>query len=239
MKNEALEGYINEYLYLSGVDSLLSFFFCLPIALSKLLSLSPSLGHMFDEEQPTDVVKPPPREARQFRATMAPEHLRQRFGEEGKKYRIDWEEVGRAFITEKNFGTGLEWNAEERVVSTAGPVTLHPEVALIQYLLDINDTDRPLDWYIACSSAPCYASVMYAGAVNDVLEKRHFTMRTDDPDWCQLSSAHPWILPKDTKPELVSRMKDELLRELAWMIDEWSRDAFSAGPAGIIAAEND
>ncbi|KAM5545279.1 hypothetical protein V8D89_001390 [Ganoderma adspersum] len=223
MRKDPLKEYINEYLYLMGVEPLISWFFGLPVALCKLVALASSPHLEFDCELPIVIVEPLP-QARDFRATLTAQHLEEAL-KEGQKYGIAWKDVEHAFCIQKNFGKGVEWDAENRVLSSLGPVVPHAEVRLIQYLLETatkaDVKDKP-DVYIACSSASCYASVMYAGIVNDVLAKCRFTMRTDDDsDWCRLYSAPPWTLSENTEAEVARKMKDRLLRELAWTIDDW------------------
>ena len=220
------------YIDPSGVDHLLSQFFCVPIALSKLLSFPATLLPAFRHKSPIVIVRRPRVGDRQFKAIMTSEHLRKCLEKPGEgKRNTYWKDVADAFHIEENYGLGTKWDAQTGAVSSAEPVVPHPEVELIQYLLDIKQSDEaPLHAYIACSSTPCYASIKYAGAVNDVHKECHLTMRTDSPAWCRLASAQPWILPEDTAPEVVSKMEDELMKELSWLISDWSMERFLAGP---------
>ena len=94
-------------------------------------------------------------------------------------------------------------------------------VGLLETMAKADVKGKP-DVYIACSSSSCYATVMYAGIINDVLAKCRFTMRTeDDSDWCRLYSSPPWTLPEGTEPEVERKLKDRLLRELAGTILDW------------------
>lgn len=76
--------------------------------------------------------------ARRFSAVMTT-FLEEHFGEEPD---IDcrWKTVVRAFqrrTTGPNgYGMGYEWDADKNLLSTAGPVTPHAEITLIQYLLE-------------------------------------------------------------------------------------------------------
>ena len=206
-----------------GLESLILWVFGLPDALSKLLSLPTTLDLEFCSERPIVIIKPLPH-ARDFRATLTAQHLEETL-KEGQKYGISWKDVEHAFCKQTNFGKGVAWDAENRVLSSPGPVVPHPEVRLIQHLLETiaeADVKGKPDVYIACSSSSCYATVMYAGIINDVLAKCRFTMRTeDDSDWCRLYSSPPWTLPDGTELEVERKLKDRFLRELAGTILDW------------------
>ena len=123
--------------------------------------------------------------------------------------------------------TGYEWDTDNKTLSTPQPVAVHPEVALIQHLV-ANGVAGKTDAYIACSRPTCYASVVYTGTVNQVL-KRRFTMDIDDPRWCQLYKADPWILPEDARPEVVAKMREHLLEDLDLRISAWIRQRWTDG----------
>ena len=128
-------------------------------------------------------------------------------------------------LNTKYYGKGLEWDAENNVLSTPGVVTAHPEITLIQFLLENGCVE--VEAYIACSRLPCYASVRYVEAVNKVV-KPTFTLRTTNPDWCRLDVAEPWILPQETAQAVVSKLKEEMLRDLACVLHQWRHRPFQA-----------
>ena len=163
---------------LRGVNKILELL-RLPIAMSTLLALSrnPKL-HL--EDRCSVIVLEPSLGSRPFNAPVAEMHFAERFRDEPGMY---WKDVVRAFDRSvedtKAYRKGLQWDAQEKALSSPGPVIAHPEVTLIQYLLE--NSEGKTRAYIACSEVPCYASVLYAGAVNKALEAR-FTIRTDHPD---------------------------------------------------------
>ncbi|PIL26763.1 hypothetical protein GSI_11178 [Ganoderma sinense ZZ0214-1] len=224
MQGPVLE-FLNEYVYLAwGTDMVLKHL-RVPLAVSSLIALSRAPKLHFDD-QCSIVVLDPSLGSRPFSATMSEEHLAARFGE---MYGL-WEDVMCQFNKLAVVkGTGkpecrgdLQWNAQERVLSSpAGrPAIIHPEVMLIQHLVDHNEGEKK--GYIACSEVPCYASVRYAGAVNTALEAG-FTMRTDDPNWCRLESVAPWVMPDAAGQEVVDVMKEALLQDLDVLVQEWLR----------------
>ncbi|KAM5545261.1 hypothetical protein V8D89_001372 [Ganoderma adspersum] len=234
MKDKEFEKYINRYLYIQGVDRLLQDFFRLPVAISNLLTIPGNLDLPFDDEHPTIVVDPKSQGIRNFRAVLAVKRFRECFGGG-----VDWDGVLGAFVEEDagNYSQGLDWNDSERVLSTGTPVTPHPEVTLLQNLLNnVNNRDsssKPLEFYIACSTTPCYATVIYVGVVNDVLEAQggdlRFTMRTDNQNWCRLSTAEPWLLPESTGREVLEELKGVLLGELQYVMDVWEKEKVDIG----------
>ncbi|PIL29537.1 hypothetical protein GSI_08345 [Ganoderma sinense ZZ0214-1] len=229
MKDNELKDYINKYLYVLGVDYLLQRFFRLPIAISNLLSSATKPELPFDGECPITVVDAGKLGARQFKALLSAENLQEILPGD-----VDWDEVRNAFIEDES-GTlieGLYWNPSDFVLSTGAPVTPHPEVTLIQDLLNKHNCDSDqgaaVTVYIACSTTPCYATVVYAAAINNVLQDRgksfKFTLRTDDLTWCRLSTADPWILVNMAEKDIVERLKETLLSELRNMMDVWEKE---------------
>ena len=218
-----------------GVDSLLHDFFRLPIAISKLLSLPTSLDRHFDDEHPIIIVNPESQCARKFKAILNAQWLQESFGD----VPANWSDVEKAFIEDDigRLSQGVDWNAPDGVLSTGERVTPHPEVILIHHLL--NNDDAYLDSgpdhsvYLACSTMPCYATLVYAGVVNNVLgpKGRHlrFTMRTDDPTWCRLSRADPWVLPDTTEIGVLEDLRDTLLGELDDMMKAWEMEELNIG----------
>ena len=122
--------------------------------------------------------------------------------------------------------TGYEWDAGKKTLSAPRPVTVHPEIALIQHLV-ANEAGKT-QAYIACSRPTCYASAVYTGTVNQVLKTR-FTMDVDDHGWCQLYKADPWILPEDARPVVVAKMREHLLEDLDLRLSAWVRQRWTDG----------
>ncbi len=208
-----------------GIDLILEDL-CLPIELSTLLDQSRSPCLALDGNWSSHVVDPSAG-SRQFNAAVTKTNLVERFGEVTD---IKWDNVVRAVkeFTEKlnpygDNGGAYKWNANENLLSTRQCVTVHPDITLIHHLVE-NAGEREAEAYIACSRTPCYASVLYAGAMNRTLEPRKFAMRVDHPDWCRLYTAKPWILPKAATPEIVAHMKEHLLRDLKKLIQIWVKE---------------
>ena len=210
------------------MDSLLQYL-RLPIALSTLLALSRNPKLAFDD-QCSVIVLDPSLGSRPFSATMTETHLAESFGD---VLSVEWKSVVKAFdrsrattSTAKPYskGRGLEWNEQERLPSSSlgCPVIVHPEFMLIQHVLDNSLTGGggEAKGYIACSEVPCYASVRYAGAMNRALQTG-FTMHTDHRDWCKLDSVAPWVLPESTPRDVVDALKEELLQDLDYLVDQW------------------
>ncbi|KAI1781699.1 hypothetical protein LXA43DRAFT_641473 [Ganoderma leucocontextum] len=225
MSSDGFSEYLDEYIYCGDVGPRLTYF-NLPRALSTLLSLSqtPKISQL-DDEWGSDILDTS-KGVRQFSAVMTKAFLAKRFGEEPG---IKWENVVQAFQISAarpngSYGMGYQWDADKNLLSTAGPVTLHPEMTLIQHLLE--NSGRKAEAYIACSRTPCYASAMYAVAVNNTLNTR-FTMHIDDPEWCQLYSAKPWILLEDTQSDIMTTMKEYLLRDLNKLVQLWVQERWS------------
>ena len=211
-----------------GIDSLLQYL-RLPIAVSTLLALSRNPKLAFDDQCSITVLDPSPG-SRPFRATMTETHFAARFGEVP---RFRWKGVVQVFDestaptwAENLYGKGqeLEWNEQERLLSSSPGclAIVHPEVMLIQHVLDNSLTGGggEAKGYIACSEVPCYASVRYAGAMNRALQTG-FTMHTDHRDWCKLDSVAPWVLPESTPRDVVDALKEELLQDLDYLVDQW------------------
>ena len=116
---------------------------------------------------------------------------------------------------------GYSWDADTNRLSTTEPTTLHPEITLIQHLL-ANGEGQKGETYIACSKTPCYASSAYAIAVNRSHGTR-FTMHVDEPEWSQLYDAGPWILPENTTPDVIEKMKQHFLMDLGWFMRSWTK----------------
>ncbi|PIL26754.1 hypothetical protein GSI_11168 [Ganoderma sinense ZZ0214-1] len=224
MKGPVLE-FLNEYVYLvCRIDGVLSYL-RLPLVVSSLVALSRDPKLHFDD-QCAIVVLDPSLGSRPFSAKMTEEHLVARFGELCGIWEHAVREFNELAVVE---GTGnpecrgeLQWNEQERLLSSpAGrPAVVHPEVILIQHLVENGEGEKK--GYIACSEVLCYASVRYAGAVNSALEAR-FTMRTDDCDWCRLESVAPWVMPDAAGQEVVDAMKEALLQDLEFLVQEWLR----------------
>ncbi|KAI1787786.1 hypothetical protein LXA43DRAFT_682139 [Ganoderma leucocontextum] len=238
MSNGGFVAFLNEYIYCDDVDPTLTYF-GLPLALSILLTLSQNSKLQALDDQWSFNILDPSKGARQFSTVMTKTGLAERFG---KVSGIKWEHVVRVFMEKsaarpKGYGMGYEWTADKNMLSTEGRVPVHPEITLIQDLLE--NGDRKGEAYIACSRMPCYASVMYAGAVNQTLEPdgARFTMRADSPEWCQLYNAEPWILPEATQPDVMERMKEFLLRDLGnlmylWVQELWDDGHIASGNSG-------
>ncbi|KAM5545263.1 hypothetical protein V8D89_001374 [Ganoderma adspersum] len=224
----ALETFFRKYIYIFGFDGILQHL-RLPIAVSTLLALSRNPKLAFDN-QCSVIVVDPSLESRPFSATVTDTHLAASFG---KVLGVGWKSVVQAFDVSTaptwaeglyGKGLGLEWNEQERLLSSSPgcPAIIHPEVMLIHHVLEnsLTGSGGEAKGYIACSEVPCYASVRYAGAMNKALQTG-FTMRTDHPDWCKLDSVAPWVLPETTPQEVVDALREELLQDLDYLINEW------------------
>ncbi len=164
--------------------------------------------------------------ARRFSTVMTEAFLEEHFGKEPDFY-CPWKTVVRAFQMSYNvmrsdgYGMGYEWDANKNLLSTAGLVTPHPEITLIQHLLESGD--RGTEAYIGCSRTPCYASAAYADVVNETLKTR-VRMHVDEQEFCQLYDVEPWVLPEDARSDVVAGLKKYLLRDLATLAHGWDRD---------------
>ncbi|KAI1787790.1 hypothetical protein LXA43DRAFT_682552 [Ganoderma leucocontextum] len=213
--------FLDEYVFPGGGADRAVEYLCLPIELSTLLDLSRRPSLALDGNLSLDVLDPSTG-ARKFSAVVMNTHLAERFEDmPGMK----WEDVMCAFeksaARPNGYGMGYKWNTDKNILSTAKPVTVHPEITLIQHLLENGDGNA--EAYIACSRTPCYASALYAVAVNQTLQTR-FTMRVDNPDWCRLYTAEAWVLPKDTEPEVMATMKKALLQDLRKLVYKWVQE---------------
>ena len=239
--NPGFLGYLNEYIrkYLARFTPRLALnpvslidcavkvpgltYFNLPLAVSDIIALSRN-AKMYLDSVKTWVILDSSKGARRFSAVMTETSLAERFRE--GEHRIRWKAVMAAFkrnweVGLRGYGTRYQWDAENNIFSTAGPVPLHPEIALIQHLLERGD--RGAKAHIACSRTPCYATGVYAVAVNKSLGTR-FTMDVDDPEWCQLDEVEPWILPEDAPSGVVARMREHLLRVLDMLAIRWEEE---------------
>ena len=209
-------------------------YFNLPLAVSDIIALSRN-AKMYLDSVKTWVILDSSKGARRFSAVMTEASLAERFRE--GEHCIRWKAIMAAFkrnweVGLRGYGVRYQWDAEKNIFSTAGPVPLHPEIALIQYLLESGD--RGAKTHIACSRTPCYATGVYAVAVNKSLGTR-FTMDVDDPEWCQLDEVEPWILPEDASEGVVARMKEHLLRDLDMLAVRWEEERGFGVDYGTIA----
>ncbi|PIL29543.1 hypothetical protein GSI_08351 [Ganoderma sinense ZZ0214-1] len=207
-------------------------YFSPPLALHTLLALSqdPKLAL---SDQWSCTVLCPPEAVRPFNAVVTKTALSERFGE---VHRIRWKLVEQAFEifvsgipNWYSTGANYHWNSDTKSLSTTRPVVVHPEVALIQHLLENGvEFEGKVEAFIACSRLPCYASIVYAGMVNQTLKTR-FTMDIDDRRCHQLYKAEPWILPEDARPDVVANMKEHLLEDLRMRVSAWVGHRWSDG----------
>ena len=184
-----------------------------------LLTLSRNSNISLDDRRGWTILDPT-KGARQFNAIVTEPFLSELFGEEP---RIDSGMVVRAFqkstaISGRYRTMGYNWDPTENRLSTTESAILHPEVTLIQHLLANGEKGET---YIACSKTPCYASSVYATAVNECHGTR-FTMHIDEPEWSQLYDAGPWILPENTEPDVTEKMKQDFFMALRWFMDSWA-----------------
>ena len=205
-------------------------YFSPPLALSTLLTLSQHTKLPVSDQWSSTFIFPS--EGRRcFTAVLTKTALMERFGT-APLPGIQWGNVEQAFeiftSTSNRYSasTGHEWDVDKKTLSTPRPVAVHPEIALIQHLV-VNEVGKT-EAYIACSRPTCYASAVYTGTVNQVLKTR-FTMDIDDPRWCQLYKADPWILPEDARPEVVAKMREHLLEDLDLRLSAWIRQRWTDG----------
>ena len=209
-------------------------YFNLPLAVSDIISLSRDTKVCLDGLREW-VILDASKGARRFSTVMTEASLAERFRE--GEHCIRWKAVMAAFkrnweVGLRGYGVRYQWDAEKNIFSTAGPVPLHPEIALIQYLLGRGD--RGAKTHIACSRTPCYASGVYAVAVNKSLGTR-FTMDVDEPEWCQLDEVEPWVLPEDAPEGVVARMREHLLGDLNMLAVRWEEERGFGVDYGTIA----
>ncbi|PIL29541.1 hypothetical protein GSI_08349 [Ganoderma sinense ZZ0214-1] len=203
-------------------------YFHLPLAVSTIIALCRDRKISLDDLKGW-VLLGPLKGARRFSAVIEETYLAEHFG---KERGIRWKAVVEAFnrrwaVGPMGYDMGYQLDAGTNMMSTARPVVVHPEITLIQYLLDSEGSDNPnlkgVKAHIACSRTPCCATGAYAVAVNQTFGTR-FTMDVDDPDWCRLDDVEPWILPDNAPEGVVAKMKESLLEDLGWLIVQWAQD---------------
>ncbi|PIL29544.1 hypothetical protein GSI_08352 [Ganoderma sinense ZZ0214-1] len=203
-------------------------YFHLPLAVSTIIALCRDKKISLDDLQGWALLDPL-KGARRFSAVIEESYLAEHFG---KERGIRWKAVVEAFnrrwaVGPMGYDMGYQLDAGTNTMSTARLVVVHPEIALIQHLLDSEGGENPnlkrAKAHIACSRTPCYATGAYAVAVNQAFGTR-FTMDVDDPDWCRLDDVEPWILPENAPEGVVAKTKESLLEDLGWLIVQWMGD---------------
>ncbi|PIL26767.1 hypothetical protein GSI_11183 [Ganoderma sinense ZZ0214-1] len=225
--NKGFLDYLNTYIHYGIVQPRLAYFH-LPLAVSTIISLSRKRKISLDDLKGW-VVLDPLKGARRFHAVIEETYLAEHFGKD-LEHDVHWKAVVEAFnrrwaVGPMGYDMGYQLDAGTNTMSTATPVIVHPEIALIQHLLDCESGEnlKGAKAHIACSRTPCYATGAYAVAVNQTFGTR-FTMDVDDPDWCRLDDVEPWILPENAPEGVVAKMKKALLQDLGWLIGQWVQD---------------